>query len=119
MYTLWDIKKENTNRIIGDWGMIAYIITNKAAKKLMNKIYVHGKYVLNDMSYHIADYLIYKELKTYIYKYPFFTIVNNLNDNITSTVQIYKKKTQKNFDDIKKRFNKNKTCKYVDYKKFK
>lgn len=121
MYTLWDIKKENANRNIGDWSTIAYIITNKAAKKLMNKIYVHGKYVLNDISYHVADYLIYKELKTYIYKYPFFTGANYSN-NLSTTIQIYnqtknKIKTKKNSKNTF--FNKNKTCKYIDYKKFK
>jgi GR25 family glycosyltransferase involved in LPS biosynthesis len=117
MYTLWDVKKDNLKII--DWGMLAYVISNKAAKKLMDKIYVNGKYVLNDNFIHLSDYLIYKELKTYIYYYPFFTVVNYSNNNIPTTVQIYKKKTKKFFNDGKKRFNKNKTCKYIDYKKFK
>ena len=114
MYTLWDIKKENVNRNIGDWGTVAYIISNKAAKKLMNKIYVNGKYVLNDKLFHVADFLIYKELKTYIYKYPFFT---NTTNNLPTTIQIYNKTKNKNKN--KNKTKKNSTCKYIDYKKFK
>ena len=119
LYTLWDIKKENTNRLKGDWGMVAYIISNKAAKKLMNRIYIHNKYVLNDNSLHVADYLIYKELKTYIYKYPFFNVINNYKNVLQSYRDIYKKQNKTKKKSQQKYFNKNKTCKYINYKKFK
>jgi GR25 family glycosyltransferase involved in LPS biosynthesis len=52
----------------------AYIINNNAAKKLMNEIYdpVTEKYKLIDYHTHEADHYLFKCMKTYTYKYPYF-----------------------------------------------
>jgi GR25 family glycosyltransferase involved in LPS biosynthesis len=52
----------------------AYIINKKSAQKLMNKILLFdNKYTLNKNFIHTADDYIYSSLKTYVYKYPYFT----------------------------------------------
>lgn len=120
MYTFWEVKKNGIIINTADWGNVAYVISNKAAKKLMDKIYVNGKFVLNDNLIHVSDYLIHKELITYTYKYPFFTVDNIIDDNLPSTIKTYLGKYQKTRKKYyKKIFNKNKTCKFFDYKKFK
>jgi GR25 family glycosyltransferase involved in LPS biosynthesis len=86
LYTLWDAKIrvnyigkkfKNTvpkQKIIeNDYGCVAYLINNKAAKKFIKNIYHNKKYVLADcLKLHVSDYMIYKLLKTYVYKYPYF-----------------------------------------------
>tara|TARA_B110000261_G_scaffold164234_1_gene212886 strand:+ start:2223 stop:3041 length:819 start_codon:yes stop_codon:yes gene_type:complete len=114
-YKLWDFsyrynekfpKDEWWRRITGDWGAAAYIINNVAAKKLIKNIYKNGKYVLKDNLPHFADAFLFKMLKTYIYKYPFFTPRKNNDTNIQpgkSTRcrekvmdEMYKRMTRKN-----------------------
>jgi GR25 family glycosyltransferase involved in LPS biosynthesis len=52
----------------------AYIINKKGATKLMNHILLFdNKYTLNKHFTHTADDYIYSSLKTYVYKYPYFT----------------------------------------------
>lgn len=52
----------------------AYIINKKGAQKLINKILLfNNKYTLNKNFTHTADDYIYSSLKTYVYKYPYFT----------------------------------------------
>ena len=54
--------------------MAAYVINNKAAKKFINETYdpVTEKYSLFDYHTHEADHYLFKCLKTYTYKYPYF-----------------------------------------------
>jgi GR25 family glycosyltransferase involved in LPS biosynthesis len=85
LYTLWEDKskllyigKKFKNTVSKkdselDFGCSAYMINNKAAKKFIKNIYHNKKYVLDDcLKLHVSDYLIYKLLKTYVYKYPYF-----------------------------------------------
>ena len=85
LYTLWDanirvnyIGKKFKNTVskkdtLVDFGCSAYMINNKAAKKFIKNIYHNKKYVLADcLKLHVSDYMIYKLLKTYVYKYPYF-----------------------------------------------
>ena len=51
---------------------VAYLINKSAAKKLINKIYKNDRYTLNMNYPHSADNYIYFELKSYVYKYPYF-----------------------------------------------
>ena len=62
-----------------DFSSAAYLINNKGAKKLINELYHNNKYVLDNKSVHQADIIIYEKLKTYVYKYPYFTYRNNNN----------------------------------------
>jgi GR25 family glycosyltransferase involved in LPS biosynthesis len=64
-YTLNADKKYN-------YTAVAYLINKSAAKKLINKIYKNDKYTLNMDYPHSADNYIYFELKSYVYKYPYF-----------------------------------------------
>ena len=54
--------------------MAAYIINNKAAKKFINDTYddERQKYKLLDYHTHEADHYLFKCLRTYTYKYPYF-----------------------------------------------
>jgi GR25 family glycosyltransferase involved in LPS biosynthesis len=76
-YVLWKAKciyNENGDfQTVADWGCAAYLINNKAANKFINQLYKHGKYKLPDNSFHVSDYLIYDSIKTYTYKYPYFS----------------------------------------------
>ena len=70
-YTLNNYGKNRYGNIAS---MAAYIINNKAAKKFINEAYnpVSNKYTLKNYHTHEADHYLYKCLKTYTYKYPFF-----------------------------------------------
>jgi GR25 family glycosyltransferase involved in LPS biosynthesis len=58
----------------------AYIINKDAANKIMDKIYTNEHYDLTHKYHHVADFLIYDLLRTYIYKYPYF-IYRTKNDS--------------------------------------
>lgn len=70
-YTLNNYKRNRYGMIAS---MAAYIINNKAAKKLMQEMYnpVTERYTLLNYHTHEADHYLYKCLKTYTYKYPYF-----------------------------------------------
>ena len=70
-YTLNNYQR---NRYGGIASMAAYIINNKAAKKFMDETYcpLTEKYRLRDYHTHEADHYLYKCLRTYTYKYPYF-----------------------------------------------
>ena len=52
----------------------AYIINKKGANKLMNQLYLKDDiYTLNKSYKYTADDYIFSCLKTYVYKYPYFT----------------------------------------------
>lgn len=51
----------------------AYLINKKSSNKLMNMIFKNNRYDLIDCNVHTADNYIFYMLKTYIYKYPYFT----------------------------------------------
>ena len=53
----------------------AYLIRRTAAKKLM-KMYYSSYYHLDNTIHPMADIYLYKALKTYTYRYPFFTYTN-------------------------------------------
>ncbi len=100
LYTLWepfvtsmpknthDTKfKWRTHLLMGDWLAHGYVINNKAAKKLIHSIYKNNKYVLSNEFYHVSDAFIFQSLKTYIYKYPYFTYNdNNISYNSQSKI---------------------------------
>ena len=54
------------------FGTAAYLINRGAAKKLIQKYYVDGKYKLGPGDNHEADMFLYSKCKTYVYKYPYF-----------------------------------------------
>jgi GR25 family glycosyltransferase involved in LPS biosynthesis len=128
LYTLWepfinnvpvnkrkDAYKWESKRLTGDFGAMAYLISNRAAKKLIKQLYRNNKYVLDNDCMHVSDVLIYQKLKTYVYKYPFFTYNdNNYSYNLglskKNLTHLYKKNVTTNM--YKKMFSrKNKTRK--------
>jgi GR25 family glycosyltransferase involved in LPS biosynthesis len=70
-YTLNNYKKNDYGNIAC---MAAYIINNQAAKKFISETYnpSTNKYKLQDYHTHEADHYLYKCLRTYTYKYPYF-----------------------------------------------
>ena len=74
----------NDKKIDQIWSTLSYIINKKGAHKLINKILENNKYNISSLKNHVADFFLYKTLKTYTYKYPYFTY----NNNIISTIQI-------------------------------
>jgi GR25 family glycosyltransferase involved in LPS biosynthesis len=68
LYTLWEPCKRTGTF---DYNAIAYLIHKKAALSLMHQLY-NGKYTIDNSILHVADYLTFSKLITYIYKYPFF-----------------------------------------------
>jgi GR25 family glycosyltransferase involved in LPS biosynthesis len=51
----------------------SYLINKKGALRLINKIYKDNKFILLPNSVHTSDNYIYSQLRTYAYKYPYFT----------------------------------------------
>ncbi len=51
----------------------SYLIKKKGADRLMKKIYKNEKFLLLPNSIHTSDNYIYCQLRTYAYKYPYFT----------------------------------------------
>ena len=92
LYTLWEpwqVKQEMTDCGCGlksgweaNWCTYAYLINHKGANKIIKELYHHNKYVLNNEYIHVADVVVYQLLKTYIYKYPYFTNRHNNNTYI-------------------------------------
>lgn len=70
-YTLNNYQRNRYGAIAS---MAAYIINNKAAKKFIQETYnpVTERYTLLNFHTHEADHYLYKCLKTYTYKYPYF-----------------------------------------------
>jgi len=70
-YTLNNYEKNYYGNIAS---MAAYVIKNKAAKKFMNESYdpETGQFILKNFHTHEADHYLYKCLRTYTYKYPYF-----------------------------------------------
>ena len=62
------------------YGTGAYIIKKSSAKNFIQNLIKGDKYLLNKNIPYTADIYIYKMLKTYVYKYPYFTYPNN-NDS--------------------------------------
>ena len=60
------------------WSTAAYLITNQAAKRLMNKIGKTEKFDLSHTKMHQADRFLYQNCRTYTYKdCPFIYRTNN------------------------------------------
>ena len=101
-YTLNNYKKNRYGAIAS---MAAYIINNKAAKKFINETYdpLTDKFILKDYHTHEADHYLYKCLKTYTYKYPYFIYPTqntstlhpeDLNSHIRSKMKLEKMYSQ-------------------------
>jgi GR25 family glycosyltransferase involved in LPS biosynthesis len=74
------------NKNLHLWGAFSYIINKKAAVDFINSIYKNNKFYLIDNYNHLSDHYIFQAIKTYIYKYPYFTILTDSstihNENI-------------------------------------
>jgi GR25 family glycosyltransferase involved in LPS biosynthesis len=60
----------------------AYLINKNGANKLMNLINKENKFILLPNTIHTADNYIFYLLKTYTYKYPYFTYPTNNDSTI-------------------------------------
>jgi GR25 family glycosyltransferase involved in LPS biosynthesis len=68
------LKKEYTLNVNSEYpSAVAYLINKKGSKKLMEGTYVNNKYKLKMEHPHSADNYIYRELTSYVYKYPYIT----------------------------------------------
>jgi GR25 family glycosyltransferase involved in LPS biosynthesis len=60
----------------------AYIINRKGAIRFINSIYRNKKFVLDESKIHTADEFILTSMKTYVYKYAYFTYPDNNDSTI-------------------------------------
>ncbi len=69
------------------YGTVAYIINKKGAKKLINYVYINNKIIIdnNNLYKYVADFYLYSQLKTYVYKIPVFSFNNNFKSIINSS----------------------------------
>jgi len=79
-YQLNDMYTFNTSGKISS--CLSYVINKNSAKKLINQIKKDNKYILHKNKIHTADDYIYSLLKTYAYKYPYFTYPNDNDSTI-------------------------------------
>jgi len=69
----------------------AYLINKRGSNKLMDKILKNNKYMLTKCNIHTADNYIFCMLKTYVYKYPYFTFPTDNDSTIhTSHLNFHK-----------------------------
>uniref|UniRef100_A0A6C0DQD6 Glycosyl transferase family 25 domain-containing protein n=1 Tax=viral metagenome TaxID=1070528 RepID=A0A6C0DQD6_9ZZZZ len=67
-------KKEYTPMKIGNYSQtLSYIISKEGAQRLMNDIYMDGKYKIYDNICQEADNFLFNTLRTYTYRIPYFT----------------------------------------------
>jgi hypothetical protein len=99
-----------TSGWLSNLGAYAYLINHKGANKIIKELYHHHKYVVSNEYRHVADEMIYQLLKTYTYKYPYFTYSYNNNTYIATQIKTLKS----NYNLINKqiRLKKNKDMKY-------
>ena len=75
----------------------AYIIKNSSAKNLIKKIYNNNKFYLTEYKdKHTADGYIFNVLKTYCYKYAYFTYLSDNNSTIHDSHLEFHKKSKNN-----------------------
>ena len=88
----------------------AYIINRKGAEKIMN-LYKNGLWYI-DMVPHVSDYIIYKLTKTYVYKYAYFTGINENSTLHSDHLEKHRKYTEfsKNLWIEKMKNDKEKIC---------
>ena len=77
------------------WGAGAYLINKKSALNFINKIYNNNMYILNKNLYQASDIYIFKLLKTYTYKYPYFIYPDD-NNSFIHPDHLNKHQTSKN-----------------------
>jgi GR25 family glycosyltransferase involved in LPS biosynthesis len=94
------------------WGAGAYLITKSGALRFIKHNYIDGKFKLNPNIKHPADYYIYGMMKTYTYKYPFFTYTakdSTIHEHHVKKIhvpykhklgQLLKKRSRKNYHKI-------------------
>jgi GR25 family glycosyltransferase involved in LPS biosynthesis len=63
---------------------LAYIINKNGAHKFISSHIKNNKYALKNRPEHIADVYLYENIKTYVYKYPFFVMKSNNDSEIHS-----------------------------------
>lgn len=86
--TLTDLYTLNNYKNYNGYGniacMAAYIINKPAADNFMKQTYNNAtnKYLLQDYNTHEADHYIFKCLKTYTYKYPYFIYPTENNSTL-------------------------------------
>ena len=80
LYTDWNIEfKKNANNHIA--GTCSYIVSSNGIKNIMNDFYYKDKKFIINRNMDVADKFIYKDFKTFVYKYNFI----NINE-VTSTI---------------------------------
>ena len=106
----WDFIKRSVTfpnkAVTGDWGAYAYLIKNSAAKQLIKRIYKNNKYKLDDNYPLLADAYMYKMLRTYTYKYPYFTYRSGKKNSTTVHKEIGNECRKTLMDKLYKKYNK-------------
>ena len=75
-YFTLDHKFESEYRVWNnDWSALSYIIKKSSLNNLNNYIKDDKYYLFDDVN--VADNYLFRVFKTYLYKYPLFTINNN------------------------------------------
>jgi GR25 family glycosyltransferase involved in LPS biosynthesis len=85
MISYTDTNPNNHINLYNKWNpticsTMAYIINRKGCEKIM-KMYKNDKWFINTKD-HVADVVVYNNCKTYVYRYPYFTINSNINSLI-------------------------------------
>jgi GR25 family glycosyltransferase involved in LPS biosynthesis len=91
------------------WSGLSYLINIDSAKKLINKILINNKYLLDDKSLHVTDDFVFNNMNTYIYKYAYFTYPDDNTSSITPNSNIFMNRMKNNHINIWKEY-------YIDKK---
>ena len=67
----------NRNKV-SSYSLAAYIINKKAALRFTNNFYKDNKYLLKNY-HHVADVYIFNHFKSYTYKFPMFSTIDDVS----------------------------------------
>jgi GR25 family glycosyltransferase involved in LPS biosynthesis len=83
----------NNNILYHKWNnhysTLAYLINKKSANNFINKYYINNIYSLDYYQSYCADNFIYNNIKTYVYKFPYFIQLSNNDSNIHTDHLLY------------------------------
>jgi len=79
-----------------DYSAVSYLINKKGAKKFIANHYNNQKYDLQNNNQHVSDIYIYDNVKTYLYKFPYFIYKTDNDSTIHSEHLNYHDRVKKN-----------------------
>jgi GR25 family glycosyltransferase involved in LPS biosynthesis len=108
IYADWNEYNNNGTTI---YGAVCYIISNRGVNNFINNVSYYDdenkQFIINNnLEFHTSDVFLYKNLKTYVYKYNFITSIDQ-ESTLDSNLTFYRQSVNFQLDVINNDFHKN------------